>query len=76
MTLEEIGRVMGLTRERVRQIEQQALAKIRKQLGIHPDQEIEIEGMKKLLPPISVPRIDFDELEREIEKRQSQRKTE
>ena len=33
MTLEEVGREMGLTAERVRQIENEALAKIRKALA-------------------------------------------
>ena len=33
MTLEEVGREMGLTAERVRQIENEALAKIRKALS-------------------------------------------
>lgn len=31
-TLEETGRFLGITRERVRQIEQRALAKLRKRL--------------------------------------------
>lgn len=33
MTLEEVGREMGLTAERVRQIENEALAKMRKLLA-------------------------------------------
>jgi RNA polymerase nonessential primary-like sigma factor len=32
MTLEEIAEIMGVTRERVRQIEQRALAKLRRRL--------------------------------------------
>ncbi len=32
MTLDEIGKVLGISRERVRQIEKSALAKIRKRL--------------------------------------------
>ena len=40
MTLEEIAEIMGCTRERVRQIEQRALMKLRKRLrlkGINPE---------------------------------------
>jgi Sigma-70, region 4 len=40
MTLEEIAEIMGCTRERVRQIEQRALMKLRKRLrleGIKPE---------------------------------------
>lgn len=40
MTLEEIAEIMGCTRERIRQIEQRALMKLRKRLrlkGINPE---------------------------------------
>ncbi len=33
MTLKEIGKVVGLTRERVRQIEREALAKLQRVMG-------------------------------------------
>ena len=38
-TLEEVGRKMGVTRERVRQIEAQALGRLR-----NPDRKILLEG--------------------------------
>jgi len=35
ITLEEIGDVMGLTRERIRQVEDTALRKLKKRPGLH-----------------------------------------
>jgi RNA polymerase primary sigma factor len=39
-SLEQIGRTLGLTRERVRQIETNALARLRELLGDHPEGEL------------------------------------
>lgn len=44
MTLEEIGRLMGVTRERVRQIEAQALRKLMAACGIEEGQEGDEDG--------------------------------
>ena len=46
MTLEEIADALGMTRERVRQIERQAFVKIKKALrakGIHKYSDISVE---------------------------------
>ncbi|BDX21253.1 hypothetical protein TUM22923_05740 [Polynucleobacter sp. TUM22923] len=34
LTLKEVGEVMGVTRERIRQVEVKALIKLRKKLGL------------------------------------------
>lgn len=50
MSLEEIAQILGCTRERVRQIEQRALMKLRKRLrakGINPE---DILGDMKPIP--------------------------
>ena len=39
-SLEQIGRTLGLTRERVRQIETNALARMRELLGDHPESDL------------------------------------
>jgi hypothetical protein len=51
MSLEEIADIMGITRERVRQIEQRALQKLRKRLrlkGIKPE---DLLGGMGQIPP-------------------------
>lgn len=40
-TLDEVGNVMGVTRERIRQIEKKALSKLGKKVGVHTDEESE-----------------------------------
>lgn len=47
-TLEEVGRVMGLTRERVRQIEELAFAKMRRAAGASDDSDGEEPDEEKL----------------------------
>jgi len=44
-TLEEVGRVYNVTRERIRQIEEKALAKMK-----HPSRQMQLESYRKTLP--------------------------
>jgi hypothetical protein len=57
--LNEIGRLMGITGERVRQIHERALAKLRAYLGVQVDEAREYERL---------PRVDeLEDLELELE---------